>query len=767
MKKYDSSVAHLLVGGDCSVLPFLSQKTLNRSHIVVLSGSGGLADCISSMRKPTERFEYELITKYADQTATAFVIEGEFGYVRLLPSPDSTDQGCKRYSKKTSIFLGVLKKCLLLDLHGNSEHSHSVNWKEIAVKDKYSRREYTVNVHAPGTKGPTGVLDIVYQTSTLHFRIFISLNMSIVKDEKVVNVVLLREHNEFFNDKSKTHLASISLKIRKSRIQVVKNEGTSDYLTISSDPEIQRADPNLRSFVVDFDAADTRKQFNPLGQDNCIFVNNDGATIASIEEVHVHVRSADAEKPDNPYLNGNLSVLRFLSNNIELQKSELKRLELHIPDKTYILHGAQNLICTDVAFQKMICELVTSQYVHIYSSKENEFDKFMNKINFMPPSLPSSESSFLKRPSNDAFKYPKEFGGRHGLLGFDWTVSSKEPLVSSGNSLKSPPTPSAEPPSASSSSQRPQSFHRAFVCIAENNKDDAETVIPVLLRHGISRNHLEESIPWESCKTITPNVVFSFAESAQNYASKEFAPQNIFKGLLEPFSTIDAWMLSSCSSSFVSDHLSLYLGEARRSYPNCVFLGLGHLENTLAALAKDFQSQEWYKSFEESIFKDSLNNNNLFLGIGVQAHQASKKNPYVPPLPCKSMLAGPLDAMLFVSNSEKIDDVSAPFHGSTHSRGKQDDNVLSSVVQFKCRFLSILRDRFQACHVCVAYIPESNERLESTELANPHNTSLINEVLFASRLSSGRAPYVILIFATGVHLRDLRLLIFFWQELLW
>jgi hypothetical protein len=71
MQSHDLSTVYLLVGGDSSMLPFLSQKVLNRNHIVVLSGSGGLADCIVSMRMPTldMPFKYELTTD-ADQAAT-------------------------------------------------------------------------------------------------------------------------------------------------------------------------------------------------------------------------------------------------------------------------------------------------------------------------------------------------------------------------------------------------------------------------------------------------------------------------------------------------------------------------------------------------------------------------------------------------------------------------------------------------------------------------------------------------------------------------
>ena len=139
-----------------------------------------------------------------------------------------------------------------------------------------------------------------------------------------------------------------------------------------------------------------------------------------------------------------------------------------------------------------------------------------------------------------------------------------------------------------------------------------------------------------------------------------------------------------------------------------------------------------------------MNNNNLFLGIGVQVHQpgpSSDANVGVPLIPSriaeKSILAGLFDAMIFVSNSEKIDDAYALFHGSTSFGSRQEDYALNSVVQFKCRFLSILRDTFRACHVCVAYIPTSDVKHDRAELENPHNTSLINEVLFASRLNSG------------------------------
>jgi hypothetical protein len=754
------------------MLPFLSQKVLNRNHIIVLSGSGGLADCISQMRMPTAEmlFKYDLITD-ADQTATAFVIEGEFGFLRLVPV--KTDQLHKKYSATSSIFLGVLNKCLLLRSHVNADPDQ---WKNITVKDHYSLQNYEVDRYAPSTEGPIGIFKKDYRSRKLHFRIFISVNMSNAKDGKAsfVDVELVNKLHD-----SLLSLAAISFKIQKSGIEFLKvKEGL--VLEIKSSIGIERADSYPHSFVVDFDAVPLESAANFV-LNNCMYVHvnckddalqecSEFSPIANIEEVHVHVRSEDFPNPDNhkqylnKYLNSNLSVLRFLSRfqvpSAELHKIDSKKyimLGLHSPDKNYILLGAQRLLCTDLAFQKMICELVSSQYIHIHSSMENDFDQSLNKINLRPPSLPISESSVLNRRNSNAFNYPKEFSGRHGLLGFDWTVSSKEPPVSSGNSPKCSSVFSEEPPSASVSSQQSQSFSRAFICIAENNKHDAETIIPLLLHNGISGDRLE-SVPWESCKKITPSIVFSFAES---YASTEmYAPndisipeaslQTIFNGLLKSIpARVGAWMVSSCSSSYISDSLSLYLSAAKRwrseSYPNCGFFGLGYLENTLAALAKDFQSQEWYKSFEESIFKGSLNNNNLFLGIGVQTYQASKdpKDPNfrVPPLPSsiagKSILAGPLDAMIFVCNSEKIDDISALFHGSANSSRRQDDYVLSSVVQFKCRFLSILRDKIQACHVCVAYIPASNGEIDRTELLNPHNTALINEVLFASRLNSG------------------------------
>ena len=724
------------------MLPFLSQKVFNRNHIVVLSGSGGLADCIASMRMPTldMPFKYELTTD-ADQTATSFVIEGEFASLRLI-----YDESKKRHVATSNFFLGVLKKCLLLRLHGDSIRQPN----NITVKDHYSCRNYEFDFSS-------GFFKSGHRSSTLHFRIFISVNINNAQagEASFVHVELL--------DGTSTHLASFFFRIEKSGIKVVNQNSLSrSVLTISSPIIIKRGDAHPQSFVVDFDAT-------PLDQardfvlhdciDACCWkcdLKPDGAlhqygqqpsSIANIDQVHVHVRSTrdfpDEPKEQDRYLNSNISVSRFLSRMKNPSFQGKYKLDLHKPHKDYIMLGAQHLLCADSELQKMICEIVSSQYVLIYSSKEIELDDILKKITSRLPSLPSSEVSVLKRLSSNISKYPSGFGGRHGLLGYEW--SARKPpsaYVSSGTSQKLP-----------SASVEASDNSRAFVCIAENNKHDVETVIPLLLHHGVSGDRLE-SIPWESNTEIPPNIVFSFAE---NYAAKELSMpgdanptlHNIFHGLLQSIpAAIGAWMLSSCSSTYISDSLSLFLREAKRtrsgSHPSCGFFGLGNLENTLAALAKDFQSQKWYNTFEESIFKGSLNNNNLFLGIGVQVHQpgsSSDANVGVPLIPSriadKSILAGLFDAMIFVSNSEKIDDTYALFHGSTSFGSRQEDYALNSVVQFKCRFLSILRDTFRACHVCVAYIPTSHVKHDRAELENPHNTSLINEVLFASRLNSG------------------------------
>jgi hypothetical protein len=178
---------------------------------------------------------------------------------------------------------------------------------------------------------------------------------------------------------------------------------------------------------------------------------------------------------------------------------------------------------------------------------------------------------------------------------------------------------------------------------------------------------------------------------------------------------------------------------------SCGFFGLGNLENTLGGLAKDSQNKNWYDVFEESIFQVPLNNNNLFFGIqtqqGLESHpRDSLRIPYLPISKSTDdnvpILATPLDAVIFVAHSEKVDsnvDYRAP--------------DVFGVSPFKSGLLSYLRDCFQACHVCVAfYVPavlpkqkagDAHAEALIKNIKEAHDKALIDEVLFASQLNSG------------------------------
>jgi hypothetical protein len=747
MQECDSSRLSFLIGGDPCILPSLLQKLSHRSHLIVLSDSGGvagcIADCFTSMRVPSREgpFKYTIeIEKVLvpEVQSIEFVLEGDSG--TLLISKKWVNESHLVFSQNSRFHLGdTLLRCVELHLQqqevrGLGFTPTSPEVKIVRVIDHFSGRSYE-----PKNPDETGN-NLKLKELKLLFRVCVSVKKNIKTDQPVhVDLSFFRGSNISF----KSCLSIFG--ILESEEQM-KNRGFTIFP--------QKSNPC--AFVLEFEYDDESPfMFDDLKRHG-FSVDCSNHLYVNVDEICVHIGryedlwSDKASARHNPS-NHNVSFAKFLCRDPPPNSSESKaerRMMFFLSDTSseFKVPGARAL--ADFSHREMILKLASSEFVHVFKPKESNLRHIMDNIQKRFSFFNSNTEKNVARPLSiiDSKSPSTGYVGRHGLLGF----AQQQPQQSSHH-RQLPQLP-----------QRSQAS-RPFVCIVEDERSNIEPVVSLLLHHGKPDNG---SIPWEANIEIAPNIIFSFAEShIQNVQNRRTVIENsplenilktVFGSLLDSIpSFVGAWMLSNCASTLISETLSNFVRETKleatasemfKKLNCCGFFGLGNLEKSLAGLATDFRNKgDWYDVFEETIFQVPLNNNNLFFGIQTQQElEFQPRDPLrIPYLPISKstddnvpMLATPLDAVIFVAHSEKVD-----------SNVDYRASEVFGVSPFKSRLLSYLRDCFQACHVCIAFyvpavIPEqkpgdAHAKVLIETIKKAHDKALIDEVLLASQLNSG------------------------------
>jgi hypothetical protein len=736
MQECDSSRLSFLIGGDPCILPSLLQKLSHRSHLIVLSDSGGvagcIADCFASMRVPSREgpFKYTIeieMDRVQKGQSIEFVLEGDSG--TLLISKKWVNESHFVFSQNSRFHLGdTLFRCV--ELHSQQQEVRGLGFtptspevKIVRVIDHFSGRSYE-----PKNLDMTGN-NLKLKELKLFFRVCVSVKKNIKTDQPVhVDLSFFRGSN-------------ISFKSCRSIFGILESEEQMKNRGFTIFP--QKSNPC--AFVLEFEYDDESPfMFDDLKRHG-FSVDCSNHLYVNVDEICIHVGryedlwSDKASARHNPS-NHNVSFAKFVCRDPPPNSSESKaehRMMFFLTDTSseFKVPGARALV--DFSHREMILKLASSEFVHVFKPKESNLRHIMDNIQKRFSFFNSNTERNVARPLSiiDSKSPSTGYVGRHGLLGF----AQQQPQQSS-HPRQLPQLP------------RRSQASRPFVCIVEDERSNIEPVVSLLLHHG---KPYDGSIPWEANIEIAPNIVFSFAQShIQNRQTVignsplENILKTVFGSLLDSIpSFVGAWMLSNCASTLISETLSNFVRETKleataaerfKKLNSCGFFGLGNLENSLAGLATDFRNKDWYDVFEESIFQLPLNNNNLFFGIQTQQELESQRGdplriPYLPISKSTDnvpMLATPLDGVIFVAHSEKVD-------ANVDYRA----NDIFSVFLFKSRLLSYLRDCFEACHVCVAFyvpavIPEQNSGDEAS-IKEAHDKALIDEVLFSSQLNSG------------------------------
>jgi hypothetical protein len=748
LQECDSGRLSFLIGGDPCILPSLLQKLSHRSHLIVLSDSGGvagcIADCFASMRDPSREgpFKYTIeIERDQEHEAQSvkFVLEGDSGTLLISNELTKLEKSCIVVSQNSRFHLGdTLLRYLVLP----SQQQVKIN----RVIDHFSCRTYEPKMH-----DATGNLKL--KELKLFFRAFVSVKKNIKTDQPVhVDLSFFKKGSNVSFKSCRsifgTLESKLQLKNREFTIFPQNSNPCAFVLEFEYDDEsaFMFEDLKQQGFSVEcinHSAEDLKQQHFSVDCSNQHYVN--------VDEVCVHIGRFEYLRADKALArqsNDNTSFLNFLCNppQITSESKAEHRMTFSLSDASsnFKVSGARAL--DDFSSREMILKLASSEFVHVFKPKESNLRQIMVNIQKRFSFFNCNTETNVARPLNiidSKSPFTKGCVGRHGLLGF----AQQQPQ----RSLAS----------------------RPFACIVEDERCNIEPVVSLLLHHG---KPCDGSIPWEANIEIAPNIVFSFAEShiqkggqtAVGNLPLENVLKTIFGSLLDSIpSFVGAWMLNNCASTLISETLSNFVRQlkyeattAERSrklndvktkdrksikLDSCAFFGLGNLENTLAGLAKDLQNKDGYDVFEETIFQVPLNNNNLFLGIESQQELEFQQRdlPRIPYLPISKstdnnvpILAPPLDAVIFVAHSEKVD-----------SNVDHRASAVFGVSPFKSRLLSYLRDCFQACHVCVAFyvpavLPEQKAGVAHAEVLmkknmEDHDKALIDEVLFASQLNSG------------------------------